>query len=427
MQARSDNRMLMVNLRPILFTEMTTAMTDPAEKTRILKRITLQGMVLDLLLSGLKVVVGWFGNSYALIVDGIHSLTDAASDVMVVLVAHYAHQAPDSDHPYGHGKIETLGTVALGTLLIAVAGAIAFDSVDRVLQGESQAIPTWPVLLVAGLSIVSKEWIYRYTLHYGRLYRSDLIIANAWHSRSDALSSVIVLVAAAGAMAGYPWLDAVAAGIVAVMIGKIGWDLAWKSAKELVETAVPAEDLARYRTTLEDCEGVRDVHFLRGRSVGGDVVVDMHLRVDPRLTVSEGHHVGLCATNQLRSRHPEISDTTVHVDAEDDGPLEEQVSTYATLPQRAEILQILEALRTSLAVSVRFDRVNLHYLRGHIDIEILIRDELANAEKLEQDLRHALKSFPWHGGIKVWSRASKPQPPSSQDDTIPPEEGARHL
>ncbi|MBK8969987.1 MAG: cation transporter [Hahellaceae bacterium] len=373
------------------------------EKVKTLQRVTIIGMALDLALTVAKVVVGIFGNSYALIADGIHSLTDAASDIMVIALAHYAHQKPDSDHPYGHGKFETLGTVVLGSFLIAVAGAMVYDSFDRLLSGESDQVPSWPVLVVAAASILSKEWIYRYTLHYGKKYRSDLIIANAWHSRSDAFSSIIVFVAAAGAMMGYPWLDPIAAALVALMIAKIGGELAWKSAKELVETAVSDEELDNYRKTIESVEGVKDVHYLRGRNVGPDVVIDMHLQVTPKLSISEGHFIGLRASRRLRTDHEHIRDITFHMDAENDGGIDEQLQTYIPLPQRSEVINTLERCWQPWQLDFKVDRVTIHYLRGHLDLEILLTAATPLPD-VEQRLRQGLSDVSWLRDLRVWVR-----------------------
>lgn len=380
--------------------------TDLREKQQILARVTLIGMVLDLILSALKVVVGWLGHSHALIADGIHSLSDAASDVMVIVVGRYAHQAPDADHPYGHGKIETLGTVALGSLLIAVAGALAYESLQRVTGDSPPMAPDWPVLVVALLSIVSKEWIFRYTLKYGKRYRSDLIIANAWHSRSDAFSSVVVLFAALGAMLGYPWLDAVGAFIVAVIIAQVGWDLAWKSARQLVEAAVPEEKLKSLAHSVGSVPHLRGVHALRARYVGGDIVVDVHLQVAPKISVSEGHYIGLKVAKTLRQDHPEISDVTFHIDAEEDQPLREQFATADRMPTRQAVESlILERLERLSAKQGRetpqLGQLTLHYLAGHVDIDlVLITDR--QPDDLEAGLRMALNQEPWFGSLRVW-------------------------
>jgi len=183
--------------------EDTALSQQPDSELRSARRVTLVGLVLDALLGIFKVLVGFLYNSYALVADGIHSFSDVASDIMVLVLFRISREEPDEDHPYGHERFETLGAVILGSVLIALAGALAWEAVQRV-WSTALLIPGWPVLVVALVSVLSKEWIYHYTLKVGKAVRSDLIIANAWHSRTDALSSIIVMLGASGAMLGYP-------------------------------------------------------------------------------------------------------------------------------------------------------------------------------------------------------------------------------
>ncbi|NVK00177.1 MAG: cation transporter, partial [Oceanospirillaceae bacterium] len=181
------------------------------QRRKAAERVTLIGSVVDLLLGLSKIIVGFIANSSALIVDGVHSLSDLATDFMVILVLRISHQEPDKNHPWGHGRFETVGTVALGVILIAVGATLAYEMLVRAFNTTEIVVPTWPALVVAALSVVSKEAIFRYSLKIGKELKSDLLIANAWHSRTDALSSIIVFVALIGAMLGVWWLDALAA------------------------------------------------------------------------------------------------------------------------------------------------------------------------------------------------------------------------
>ncbi|OZG72074.1 cation-efflux pump [Hahella sp. CCB-MM4] len=373
------------------------------ERSRLAQRVTVIGMVLDIALGLLKIVIGVLANSYALIADGIHSFTDAGSDTMVILITRYSHQEPDKEHPYGHGKFETLGTVVMGSLLIAIAGAMAYDSTTRLFAGDARVIPGWQAILAASLSIAGKEWIYRYTLKVGKQLNSDLIIANAWHSRSDALSSVVVLFALLGAMAGYPWLDAAAAIIVAILVGKIGWDLAWNSIKELVETSVPQKKMDEIRQVISQVEGVRDTHFIRGRFVGPEMVLDLHLQVDPTISVSEGHHIGLCAVSALKQHIQHVSDITLHIDAEEDGTLEEQMATVSRLPQRSDLTKELEQRWANILPPKAIKRQLLHYLRDKVHIEVMLNttDGLEDHE-LKNRMLAEVSDLEWLGSLRVW-------------------------
>lgn len=222
-------------------------------------RVTIIGMILDAVLGIIKVIGGTLFNSQALLVDGIHSFTDVASDWVVLAVMRLSRKEPDADYPYGHQRIETLGTLVLGSILIAVGAALAWENILRLLSGEAQLVPGWPVLVAAAASVAGKEWIYRYTRHVGMKIRSDLIIANAWHSRTDAFSSVVVLVSTIGAMLGFVWLDVVAAVLIAAIIVHIGWKFTWDSVKELVDTGLSEDDTRMLKTIALETDGVRNV------------------------------------------------------------------------------------------------------------------------------------------------------------------------
>ena len=191
---------------------------------------------------------------------------------------------------------------------------------------------------IALISVVSKEAIYQYTASAARRLRSKMLLANAWHSRTDAISSVIVAIGVGGAMAGYPYLDAIAAVAVALMIAKIGWDLLWKSLQELIDTSLEDDQLEAIRESIIGVHGVHALHMLRTRRSGNDALVDVHILVDPALSVSEGHQIGEQVRNVLIDQMDEVSDVTVHIDPEDD----EIASPCDTLPTRAVVMQRLE-------------------------------------------------------------------------------------
>ena len=253
------------------------------------RRVTLVGSVVDLLLGVSKIVIGYAAYSQALIADGIHSLSDLATDIMVIFASKHASRGADEDHPYGHERIETVTTVILGVALLLVGIGIAYDAVNRLFDPETIIIPTMSAMVVAVLSIISKEIIYHYTMRSARRLRSNLLRANAWHSRTDAISSVIVVIGLLGAMAGLYYLDAVAAVAVAFMIAKIGWDLGYTSLRELIDTGLDAERIAEIENMIRDVDGVKTLHMLRTRMMGSEALVDVHIQVEPKLSVSEGH------------------------------------------------------------------------------------------------------------------------------------------
>ena len=212
------------------------------------KRVTLVGAVLNLVLAAVKVIVGVVGQSQSLIADGVHSLSDLLSDGLVLFAATHAASAPDEDHPYGHARFETAATLGLGILLIVVAIGIVWDAVARLFSPEALLQPQMITLYVAAFSIFSKEALYWYTVKVADRINSPMLRANAWHHRSDAISSIVVLVGIAGTMAGLAYLDAIAAVLVGLMVARIGWELGFGALEELVDAGLEqqkVEQLAR--------------------------------------------------------------------------------------------------------------------------------------------------------------------------------------
>ena len=378
--------------------ESTTSKSSQlAMEATAANRVTIIGMVLDLVLGAIKCVGGSLFHSQALMADGVHSLSDAASDVLVIGVMKAARRGPDPGHPYGHQRIETVGTMLLGSALIAVGAALAWDNILRLMDTSPTALPEWPVLVAAVLSIASKEWIYRYTRRVGESIRSDLIVANAWHSRTDAFSSVIVLVSVAGAMAGYVWLDALAAIAIALIVGHIGWGFTWRSVKELVDTGIPVQEIERLRDIARSTEGVRNVHELRSRKMGADILIDVHLVVSPDISVSEGHQIGLQVVERMRESLSDLAQITFHIDAEND---EVSPPTTIRLPSRHEIEQDIS---TRLGLTLKHDRLRLHYLRNKVHLELFLENERTPEErKVLEDLQDHLEAQAWFGSLRVW-------------------------
>lgn len=363
-------------------------------------KVTVIGMILDAILGVIKVIGGTLFHSQALLVDGIHSFTDVASDVVVLAVMRLSRDGPDADHPYGHQRIETLGTLILGSILIAVGAALAWENILRLFSGEEQPLPGWPVLIAAALSIIGKEWIYHYTRRVGQRIRSDLIIANAWHSRTDAFSSVVVFVAAIGAMLGYAWLDAVAAVIVAGIIIHIGWKFTWDSVKELVDTGLSEQDTEMLRSIALEVDGVRDVHELRSRRMGQDILLDVHLVVRPEISVSEGHQIGMKVVTGMRGALDHIQDIHFHVDAENDEKTPH--ITQPHLPNREEIRQLLSE---QLGQFPPHSRLRLHYLKNRVHMELFLDDRDSNHALTTDQVRQALAGYPWFGSVRLWQPA----------------------
>ncbi|WP_232020216.1 cation diffusion facilitator family transporter [Sulfuriflexus mobilis] len=356
---------------------------------REVRKVTLIGSVVDLLLGVAKIVVGSIAHSQALIADGIHSLSDLATDFMVLFAAKHASRDADDEHPYGHGRIETVMTVVLGVALILVSIGIGWDAVRRLFAPDTLLQPGWLALLVAAISVVAKEAIYHYTMHVARKLRSRLLRANAWHSRSDAISSIIVFVGVLGAMSGLDYLDAIAAIGVAFMITKIGWDLAWHSIRELIDTALDEERVEKIRESIKGVGGVEALHMLRTRRMGPDALVDVHIQVMPKLSVSEGHQISEMVRQQVIEDIEEVTDVMVHIDPEDD----ELATPCCHLPDRGQIMARLQQYWAGIPEAQQLTVADLHYLNGKIHLEVelplAVLSEIAAAGPLVQRLQDA--------------------------------------
>jgi len=377
-------------------TSATRHSPDLDAKLRAASKVTVIGMVLDAILGVIKVIAGALFHSQALVVDGIHSFSDVVSDLVVLGVMRVSRQEPDQNHPYGHQRIETIGTLALGSILIAVGAALAWDNILRLIAGGVDQVPGWPVLVAAAISVVGKEWIYRYTRRIGKAIRSDLIIANAWHSRTDAFSSVIVLCSTLGAMLGFIWIDILAAVVIAGIIIHIGWKFTWDAVKELVDTGLSPEDTDMLKRIARETEGVRNVHELRSRRMGHDILLDIHLVVRPEISVSEGHQIGMQVVAGMRDALDNIRDINFHIDAEND---ELRPQTSEAMPTRQEIVRRLAMQVGELPPHTR---IHLHYLRHKVHIELFVDSPESHPELNGAALNEALSGYPWFGSLRLW-------------------------
>jgi len=376
-----------------------THLPDPMDvRYQEVRKVTLVGAAVDLLLGVVKILVGVTAGSQALVADGVHSLSDLATDFLVLFAAKHSHRKADDEHPYGHGRIETVATVVLGVALVIVAFGICYDAIRRLLDPELLLHPGWLALVVAMISVVSKELIYHYTVRAARRLRSKMLEANAWHSRSDAISSIVVVIGVVGTMAGFPYLDAMAAVAVALMIAKIGWDLLWKSLQELIDTALDPAEVEEMRNTILGVGGVRACHMLRTRHSGSDVLVDVHILVNPVLSVSEGHQIGESVRARLMETLEDVSDVTVHIDPEDD----ELASPCNHLPLRKEILRRLEQQWQDIDVDMNPEQVVLHYLNGKVHVDIFLPVGTAGSGGVSTAIRAAAQQADDIGEVRIF-------------------------
>ena len=383
--------------------ELIAQLRDAApERYAVIRRVTLVGAGVDLVLSLAKVGGGFAAQSQSLVADGVHSLSDLVTDMLVLLAARFARAKPDADHPYGHERIETAATVGLGVVLILIGAGIAIDSFRRLFHPEALQIPAWWAMAVAAGSVVSKEAVYHYTVRAARRHRSRLLEANAWHARSDAASSLVVIVGVGGALLGLGYLDAVAAVVVAWMIGRMGYRLARQSVAELIDTGLEADEVEAIRGALMEIDGVRDLHMLRTRQMGPKSLVDVHILLeDPKLSVSEGHQISETARAELIRQFRDIEDVTVHIDPEDD----EEVAQGRHLGLRGEIEAKLEAAWSEVPEANAIRRITLHYLDGRLEVEIELPLDLAlhggAPGPIRERFEEALRNEPEFTAVRV--------------------------
>ncbi len=360
------------------------------ERYKATTRVTVVGAIVNFILAIIKIIIGTIGHSHALIVDGIHSFSDLISDALVVFAAKHGNQSPDDDHPYGHARIETAFAAVLGGILIAVGVGIVVDALERLTTGDivtPESITIW----VALVSVLSKEALYRYTLVYANRFNSSILKANAWHHRSDAVSSIVVLVGIIGSVSGIPYLDAAAAVIVSVMIAKIGWDIAKESIEQLVDKGLDPDKVKFISAHIAEIPGVRNMHMLRTRQMGAEALLDVHVEVAPQLSVSEGHRISDEVSKELTREFSDINQVLVHIDPEDD----EENSTSLNLPLRNEILSDLERHWGPIEETRQIEDMVFHYLDGQVHIQVILPlsiltvldDSSAISKKLSDSVR----------------------------------------
>jgi len=285
---------------------------EPAKAGR---SVTLVGVLVNAFLILFKFFAGIFGHSQALIADAVHSISDLFTDFVVLLGLRIGRKAPDEEHHFGHARIETLASAIVGLALIATALYLGIGAAWNIYR-HTEYHPTWLALVGAGASIALKEALYHYTVHIGRLIKSSAIVANAWHQRSDALSSVAVFLGVAGARINPSWhvLDSYAAVCVSFFIIKVGLEILWGAVREFTDTAPQPEILNKIRQCTLSVDGVIDMHDLRARTSGGLHQIEIHIVVDGGLTVTEGHLIAKAVESCLTEEVADLDQIIVHVD-----------------------------------------------------------------------------------------------------------------
>jgi cation diffusion facilitator family transporter len=284
-----------------------------AQRAAVASRSTWVSVAVNVVLSALQVVVGILTKSQALVADGIHSLSDLVSDFVVLIANRHSQKDADTEHPYGHHRFETAASLVLGILLLSVGMGMVWSALGKLQDPDTIATVHVTALWVALGALVTKELLFRYMLREAKAVKSTMLVANAWHARSDAASSLVVSLGLVGNLAGYPLLDPIAALLVGLMVGKMGWKFGWDALHDLVDRSVDEDELVAIRTTLLATPGVLGVHDVRARKMGDMVLADAHIEVDAAITVEAGHNIAVAARKAVLQRH-RVLNLMTHVD-----------------------------------------------------------------------------------------------------------------
>ncbi len=373
---------------------------ERAERHRITQRVTLTGALVNCGLATLQIVFGLLGKSQALLADGIQTLSDLSTDFIVLYAARRSAKEADSDHPYGHGRIETLASMLLGAILAMVGIGIGIRGIDTIfnpLPYNPEAI----TLVFAGIAIAAKEGLYHYTRRAALITHSTLLESNAWHHRSDALSSIVVLIGISAQLLGVPYMDAVAAIVVACMISWMGMRLGRKALDELIDTGLDLELVDEVRGAMQANASVVGIHNLRSRSMGGLGYVDAHIEVDPDLTVSEAHYIAHHIEYKVKKQFPKIIDVQIHIDPLDDNVRE---SALARLPERQLIEEDLEKAWAGIDESENIVQTKLHYLDELIEVDLVLPASMCTPDHAKGigELKSSVGELEYIGKVNVY-------------------------
>ncbi len=363
-------------------------------------KATLVGAFANLLLSVVKFIGGVMGNSTALMADAVHSLSDLLTDA-IVLATHKIGQIPaDSNHPYGHGRAETIGATIVGGVIILAGIWIAYD-VSHVIASGHRLVPTWLAAGAAVVSILTNEGIFHYTRSVGEKINSPAIVANAWHHRSDAISSVAALIGILGAHFGYPIMDPLAGGVVALMILKVGYDILTDGLRDLMDTGLSEDQTQEIQKIIDDIPEVIKFHDLRTRTLGGEIFMDVHILVDTDLTVTEGHAAAERVRRSLINAFEKVQDVMVHVDGEEDHKL---LQIYSAT--RADLEKLVDPMIKDAGLALERTRLRVHHLQGTTLIEIYLRADpdksIREINPLLENLKKRLKSTPEIDDVRIF-------------------------
>jgi cation diffusion facilitator family transporter len=305
------------------------------DRTKAASRSTWVSVSVNLLLTLLQITAGIFSRSQGLIADGVHSLSDLIADFVVLFANHHSKKDADEEHPYGHHRFETAASMILGMLLLAVGIGMLWSAIIKLENPDSVQQVHVIALWVACGALLAKELLFRYMLRVAKQVKSSMLVANAWHARSDAASSLVVGIGIVGNLCGYPILDPIAALIVGAMVTRMGWQFGWDALHDLMDRSVDQEEVVAIRNTLLATPGVNGIHDVRTRKMGDMIVVDAHIEVDAQITVEAGHDIAVLARQRVLQRH-RVLNLMTHIDPWHRPDLDHSPAQRVSTPSTAE-------------------------------------------------------------------------------------------
>jgi cation diffusion facilitator family transporter len=381
--------------------ELPVSTREPIDDSRYResRRVTWVSVAVNFALTVAQITVGTLAHAQSLVADGFHSLSDLVADFLVLVANFHSRHPADASHPYGHQRIETAASFGLGLLLVATGGGILWAAAGRI-QHLEDLPPVAPIALWTAIAtLAAKEGLFRYMLRVGERLRSPMLIANAWHARSDAASSLVVTAGIAGSLFGYRFLDPVAALIVGFMILRMGAVFSWDALRELMDEGLSDQELAAIRDTIGATPGVIGLHDLRTRRMAQKVLIDAHVQVDGHISVSEGHRIGEDVRNRVLRDHNDVLDMLVHVDPEDDF----SAMAAVNLPTRDALVVHLRSLLGEELPD--FEKIHLHYLGQRAEAEVFLPVCIAAdpewVQRLKQRLIERLPGDPYFRAVSL--------------------------
>jgi cation diffusion facilitator family transporter len=375
-------------------------MTEQSKRYGAIKKSTYVSAVCNIILSIIKIFIGWIGNSQALIADGIHSFSDLLTDVFVLVAAKAGKQSADASHPYGHGRIETAATIIIGIFLGIIGFTLGLEAAKNLLHHKPHLVPGNLVIVTALFAIIVNYLIYVYLLRLSKQIHSPLLLGNANHHKTDIYVSVAVLISVCASKIGLPILDHVVTIIIALMIIKMGSMMIYECFRELIDTAVDAVTLQNIHNCITKTEGVKSLHQCRTRTITGKILLDVHVIVADNLSVSEGHYIGDKVIYILKNNIPNVMDVIVHIDTEDDEHYE-----TATMPSRAEILPQIANKINDQELWQQLQDIKLHYKHKKIQIDLYFPlSVLKNntSDQLNNNIKNRLEEIYYISKINIF-------------------------